>query len=934
MTTNTQKKALLREVAVESILTRFPHIDPEALAGQIEQVQLNEATRPLILTAYASGQDLYTRIVRRTIQELRENNLVEEGSVLLQEAFWDSVQSGIGSLAGGVDKFLKMIKIKKEPKGWEQANRIFLRIAKEEGNDLIKDIVKAVEEEVSTLEKGLGSSPDSQVFPVNKHRENFFSGVNTLASFYDSIVAAAQKDPGEEGYMPVPVANEIIEQLRIVVQKYIADTEREKGGMYASFGGGEAEEEKDDVKEESFQRALSIIKEETESDDDKKEEEKIDPDAEYEQIMRGKKSPVFERMGSMKAPLIIAGSGAALGALGWIAQCSWFQDWILELLDISKTEEVKTVKDVMTQGTKTVTENIPADMGALKPGEGVAKAVTRMAGADGGFDLTNKASSLADLKKAALHVGGGDMDAGLKGIAGLTQGTGKPKAAYEAMKAAIEGASDPSKAGSLWGLWQGGTQMAGDAAAASVAAAGGPAAVFTTMAGNHLKGMIVKKVIKTVAVQATKTTVTTVGSAKAAAAVSMISGAGAVLGGIGVGAIAAGATLAYIRKRAKKKSRMGTLQDLLGKLDTLDPPEVEVEPSPEEDTVVTITLESRMPKVGKSSILNQFPSLYEATKVEIQGLTGDDDLENTGGKAQLSFDAISIDKAPIPVKTLDSIPFIKKKLEKQFKGLDLDSPNVEVQVFDNRKEDKDDPPPLETPPVPVDPGEILKGQHAVCVFTPDGAKVWRILKKKTYQKYASDSKRSGDKDAPKFADRYKKYDQILQQLRADGVFVNSDELQRELSKISSGKDGDQWKVSYTRTRKGKRRKSTTGGYTNAGPVANINDIRKNILGANARPPRGVNDHTVIYLVDDELVSMVKDVKGVTPEQARKIILAALSKWSKDGRRPKFADVGASDAVGGVLKSVSLAEAFNMTPKDMVGVVPVGLDFFIKVLSDI
>ena len=930
MTTNTQKKALLREVAVESILTQFPYIDPEDLSIQIEQVQLNESTRPLILAAYASGQDLYTRIVRRTIQELRENNLVDEDSVLLQEGFWDSVQSGIGSFAGGVDKFLKMIKIKKEPKGWEQANRIFLRVAKEEGNDLIKDIVKAVEEEVSTLEKGLGSSPDSQVFPVNKHKQNFFSGVNTLASFYDSIVAAAQKDPGADGYMPVPVANEIIEQLRIVVQKYIADTEREKGGMYASFGGGEAEEE---VKEESFQRALKLIKEEAEDESDK-EEEKIDPDAEYEKIMRGKQSPVFERMGSMKAPLIIAGSGVALGALGWIAQCSWFQDWILELLDISKTKEVTTVKDVMSQGTKTVSENIPTDMGALKPGEGVAKAVTRMAGGDGGFDLTNKASSLADLKKAALHVGGGDLDAGLKGIAGLTEGTGKPKAAYEAMKAAIEGASDPSKAGSLWSLWTGGTQMAGDAAAASVAAAGGPAAVFTTMAGNQLKGMIIKKVIKTVTVQATKTTVTTVGSAKAAAAVSMISGAGAVLGGIGVGAIAAGATLAYIRKRAKKKSRMGTLQDLLNKLDTLDPPEVEVEPSPEEDTVVTITLESRMPKVGKSSILNQFSNLYEATKVEIQGLTGDDDLENTGGKAQLSFGAISIDKAPIPVKTLDSIPFIKKKLEKQFKGLDLDSPNVEVQVFDNRKEDKDDPPPLETPPVPVKPGEILKGQHAVCVFGPDGAKVWRILKKKTYQKYASDAKRSGDKDAPKFADRYKRYEQILLKLKADGVFVNSEELQKELSKISSGKDGDQWKVSYTRTRKGKRRKSTTGGYTNAGPVSSIADIRKNILGANARPPRGVNDHTVIYLVDDELVSMVRDVKGVTPDQARKIILSALSKWSKEGKRPKIADLGASENVGKVLKVGSLAEAFSLPSPNKVGIVPVDYRFFIKVLSRI
>lgn len=917
----TTKNAVLREAATRQIIAKNPLLSHQYVSGRIEQMQMDDLQESAILSAYIAKEDLYTRIVLRTIAELKAQNLVEDDSPLLQEGFWDSVQSGLGNLAGGVDSFLKKIKIKKEPKGWEQAQRIFARIAEEEGDDLVKDLVKAIDEEVGDLESGLGSSAKDSKFPVNKNRNVFFSGVHTIASTYDSVVAATEKDPGEKGHLPVPVANEIIEQLRIIVQKYIADTEREKGGMYASFGGGDAEEGR--IKEESFQRALRIIKEETGED---KKEEKIDPDAEYEKIMRGKQSPVFERMGSMKAPLIIAGSGAALGALGWIAQCSWFQDWILELLDISKTKEVTTVKDVMTQGTKTVSENIPTDMGALKPGEGVAKAVTRMAGGDGGFDLTNKASSLADLKKAALHVGGGDLDAGLKGIAGLTEGTGKPKAAYEAMKAAIEGASDPSKAGSLWSLWTGGTQMAGDAAAASVAAAGGPAAVFTTMAGNQLKGMIVKKVIKTVTVQATKTTVTTVGSAKAAAAVSMISGAGAVLAGVGVSAVVAGATLAYIRKRAKKKSRMGTLQDLLSKLDLVEIPPVEVEPDPDAKTTVTVTLES-------GGIRSDGAVLLEKTRVEIMGLTGDPDLENTGGKANMSLPPVPIKKVPIGADSIDDIPDVKKSIEDKMAGLDLDSENVEVTVQDHRTDGGDPPEPL-MPPIPVDPGKIEQGQHAVCIFGPDGAKVWRILKKKTYRKYASDAKRSKDKDAPKFAKRFKNYDAILKKLRSDGIFVNADMVIKTLSQISSGRDGKQYRATYTRTRGDKKRKSTTGGYTNAGMVKTVDDIRKNILGANGRPPRGVNDHTVIYLIDDELVAMIKDVKGVTPKDAQNIVKSALINWSKKGKRPKVADLGFDDDVGDILKQSSLAEAFNMSRRDVIGVVPVNLDFFIKVLSSI
>ena len=60
--------------------------------------------------------------------------------------------------------------------------------------------------------------------------------------------------------------------------------------------------------------------------------------------MRGQHSPVFKRMTSLKAPLVIAGIGAALGALGWIANQPWFQDFIIDLLGLKpETTETKVV---------------------------------------------------------------------------------------------------------------------------------------------------------------------------------------------------------------------------------------------------------------------------------------------------------------------------------------------------------------------------------------------------------------------------------------------------------------------------------------------------------------------------------------------------------------------------------------------------------------
>lgn len=566
----------------------------QALNQQIEVVQLNEVLYPYYLITQAMGDDLYTRIVRETIRELRQKGLVEEDSILLQEGFWDWVQSGVGNFAGGVDKFLKKIKLKKEPEGWEEAQRIFKKVAEKEGHKVVQDLVKAIEDETKELETGLGSKAKDQQFPVNKTRNVFFSGVNTIASIYDSIVAATKKKAGEDGHMPVDVANEIIQQLRIIVMKYMADTEREKGGMYATFGGGDASQGlKGTPTGEADEHDEEVLAEQDEDEDvpegtDTGEE--LDPDAEYEKIMRGQDSPVFQRMTSLKAPLVIAGVGGALGAMGWIAYQPWFHDFVLNLLDIPKNVDiVGKPKVVMQQIKEKMIEANPSmnELGkVVSGGGGFREQATRILNLGGADSLMGPDASLADLKNAASIAGGGNVEEGLKNLSGMMGDRGNPTEAFKWMSKAI---SDPSSIGvenlddprSLGALFSGGTGRGGGIASRAMFPGED---IFSVDVGAGLQQSIVKNVVKTVTKNVAKKVAGTVvkgTGATALSTVAMMTSAAPILAGLGVATVGAGAALALIRQRGKKASRMGTFNMLLQTLKEVPPqpvPEVEVDP--------------------------------------------------------------------------------------------------------------------------------------------------------------------------------------------------------------------------------------------------------------------------------------------------------------------------------------------------------------------
>ena len=311
-------------------------------------------------------------------------------------------------------------------------------------------------------------------------------------------------------------------------------------------------------------------------------------------------------------------------------------------------------------------------------------------------------------------------------------------------------------------------------------------------------------------------------------------------------------------------------------------------------------------------------------------------IAQTGGIARFSLDPVSKDVFPKVTKASE-IPKVVQGIRDMMPDLDLAADNVTVRIVDKRTKPDipDEPPAQEKPPVPVEPAQIAKGDNAVVVFDPGAVKVFRILKKRTFKAYADDARRSGDKDAPEFADRHARYDAILAKLKADGVFVNSDGLESELSKISSGKDGEEYRVSYTRTRGDRKRKSSTGGYTGTTRVNNIEDIRKNIQGApGSRPPRGRSGMTVIYLIGTNTLRALQDA-GLSQDKAKQVANQAIAKWADSGKRPKLADLGVeNEKVGSALKQSSLAEAFGFSSKHRYAVVEVTPTFFKKVLSEI
>ena len=420
---------------------------------------------------------------------------------------WDNIKYGISKLG----RYKANGKILGKGETDTKAKAEIEQIMKDTSNALIK----------ATYDQVMKKNPE---FPNGKSRRRFLESVILYGQLYDSIVVATKKSPKEEGYLDANIANKIIENLRKVVKKAL-DTDLK--AVYSVMDSKEnidleAEEllfeqlEEEEINEE-FLKGLTKLKDKAMDKLFGKKDQ--DSDARKAGNRQSAKlagagddgtvdSERMKTLASNKLPLILAGTGAALGALGWIAQTDWFKNW-LEGFKVLQTPAI----------TKDITSG-PTDK----------QGFVHWAGKIMGKDIKTGADMQGFVNKF-----------GAENVSHMFDGNGGGDSMGQMQKLQQIISSNPqdsmgdifNKAKDTFGSMSGGQNLFG---------VSGSAKFFATI------------VVK----QATTTVVKT-----GAGAVATALGLGPILASIGVGLVSAGAALKILREKGMRQSRAKTLNELL-----------------------------------------------------------------------------------------------------------------------------------------------------------------------------------------------------------------------------------------------------------------------------------------------------------------------------------------------------------------------------------
>lgn len=470
-------------------------------------------SKKIILTE--SQRDLIVdQIISEMLKDVDRDHLLNDKPI--SEGIWTNIKYGLSKLGrykvggsfGGVRK-----------KDQEAAAKI-QKIIDNKANEAIAKLDAEIKQQ----------NPE---FPNNKEPVDFLNTVMSISAVYDSIVAATQKDPKDEKYMPVDVANGVINDLREYVKKFL---DIDLAAAYSTLD--EAEGNILELSEEELKQldeAWGLNTEEYSN------EEVIDEDqaADVRAGLKAKRgtgdaagadfhSDKMKNLKSNRLPMTLLGVGSALGGFSWLVNTDWFKSLFQT---ISTTTNIETVKDVVTTKSEIIA--------SVKPGDGLTQTLNAYFNSNLGPNSTPE--QLLDAIKTA---GGGNLQDGIDAIAAKGGMMGSP---VEAKQVLMDIAKNPHGHGDtlgeiFQGKWAGTGKQVGD--------------MLTTVPGGQLKGIIVNTIIKAVPKILTTTGV------KTAAAFGVAKGLGAILGPIGVGLLATGALVKLMRMKGQKQSRAATLNDL------------------------------------------------------------------------------------------------------------------------------------------------------------------------------------------------------------------------------------------------------------------------------------------------------------------------------------------------------------------------------------
>lgn len=488
----------------------------------------------------------------------------------LDEGAWESIKYGLSKLgrykAGG-----KILGKNKTTKAAQEKVRAILN---KESNKLLRSL----DDEVKRV------SPE---FPNDKKRMTFLKGIITMGTFYDSIVEAANKKPDEEGYLPFDAANEIIEDLREIVKKYL---DVDLAGVYTTMESEEGKENilteeeiellkwdvlteeevqmldeknflkraagavgkgigkvtgavtkaKDKVMDKAFGAKKGSDKPTRKSRGQSAKMDKTSGSGEFESDRMGKKG-----LASNKLPIILNMVGGAMGAYSWLANTEWFKSLFQENISYTDTEQVREVVETKSEV-----------LTAVKPGDGVYKLLNTTTGIPVDANSTPQ-GFITQLEQ----IGGGDAHKGIDLLCADGGVMMRPSDAAKGLHSLVDNPQGVDNMGEFFKAGASGTGKLADPDS------GLNTTLYGVKAGTSLRSIM----IKSVPVLVTK--VVAKNAVKTGAAYYTAKGLGKVLGPIGLALVLLGATVKVLREKGQRQSRAKTLDDLLQSLREIEPTE-------------------------------------------------------------------------------------------------------------------------------------------------------------------------------------------------------------------------------------------------------------------------------------------------------------------------------------------------------------------------
>lgn len=514
------KKISLKKVreiisAIANRLKKNYNLDDESLSRMYDDISTSVTSdsnatpeEPAQPAAATSDTDAATAAPDADTTPDTEDDKKEKGASVWEKTKYIIAKAGGRYKVNG--KLFKKKKIREEEK------KKIEDILQKTSNSVLKDIDSKIKQ----------AYPE---FPNNEVGKDFLSGVEQIASVYDTIVEKTKKEGADQ--LPVDLSNEMINDLREYV-KNLLDVE-----LKAFYATVDEQKEHEEYVEMLLEDAAADLRAKLKADREKRGGGKGKED-EFQ-------STKISTLRSNKLPLTLAGVGTSLGAFSWLVNTEWFKSLFNE---ISQENYTKLVPEESK-------EILP-----IQKGDGVYKFLSKTTGIN--LDGTQDPQKLVDALK---QIGGGDAN---KGVELLCQKDGvmmRPEDAEKGLKAFLK---NPDQYNNLGQFFRG-----------EATGTGKLVPTDTTLYGTISGRQMVTTLVKMVPMMFARTSIKT-GAGYAAA-----KGFANVLGPIGVGLLIAGAAVKLMRMKGLKTSRAATLNALYQSLRNI-PGGAIVEPEGQVDTSI------------------------------------------------------------------------------------------------------------------------------------------------------------------------------------------------------------------------------------------------------------------------------------------------------------------------------------------------------------